>query len=202
MRLRFTADNKAIRDRKQHGSGPLSEVEHNGDREDCAIASLSTTNVPCATNSEQMLKLRCEGHHIRPSGETCISRVEHGRPKGTKAIGLTLESASRSSCHDTDPTLIADAHFTRVLFMIWIRVGNRTDSAAQMMDKRIAVLATRLDPECGLQTQQPVGASHCALRFFSRGHTSPYYDVMLVSIPRSRTLHPALLASPSRDPQS
>jgi hypothetical protein len=173
MRLRFTADNKAIRDRKQHRFGPLSEVEHNGDREDRAIDLLSTTSVPCVTNSEQMLKLKREGHHIRPSGETCVSSVQHGRPKGTKAIGLTLGSASRSACRDTDLTLIADAHFTHVLFVAWIRVGNRTDSAAQTMNKRIAVLATGPAPECGLQTQQPVGASHCALRFFSRGYPSP-----------------------------
>jgi hypothetical protein len=85
-----TADNKAICDRKKHGSGSLSEVEHNGDRKDRAIDLLSITSVPCATNSEQMLKLSCEGHHIRPSGETRISSVQRGRPKGTKAIGLTL----------------------------------------------------------------------------------------------------------------
>jgi tryptophanyl-tRNA synthetase len=52
------------------------------------------------------------------------------------------------------------------------RVGDLTESAAQM-EMLIAVLATGLDPERGLQTQQPVRASHRALRFLSRGYPCP-----------------------------
>jgi hypothetical protein len=48
------------------------------------------------------------------------------------------------------------------------RVGDLTESA-ERMGMRITVLATGLDPERGLQTQQPVRASHRALRFLSRG---------------------------------
>jgi hypothetical protein len=90
-------------------------VHFDGDWEDRVIGLYSITCGLCVTNSEQTSKL-CEGQHIGPIGSTCIFSEQHGRPKGEKARGSTLESVSRSRCHNTNFTLIADAYFTRVLF--------------------------------------------------------------------------------------
>jgi hypothetical protein len=68
MQLGFNTDNKAI-----VTANNMNQMDSHGDREDRAIGLLPMTSGSCVMNSEQRSKLRCEGHHVRTYGSTCIS---------------------------------------------------------------------------------------------------------------------------------
>jgi hypothetical protein len=77
MQLGTGTDDKAVCSCEQHGFNPLTGVITVR-----AIGSLSIMSGSCVTSSEQILKLKGEGHRGRCSSGTCLSIEQRSRPKG------------------------------------------------------------------------------------------------------------------------